>query len=456
MFYNGFENRGFSPNLGENYPFQFNFSFAPANDNTPVTYSGCTSPDATSVGSATLETGFTCTPLDPTLVQANGLALRGIQFNYSTPYSMAGNFTVQYQLRPTLSVQAGYVTSLARHLETFPNSNHVTQIQPTGTQLNNGAGTGGLPGCLNGVEINGNTGGCGIAASLGGLPFSDFGQGSSYATTNGNSYYHAFQSKVEKQFGGGLNFLATYTYSKARTDAGDLLNGGSLQGFRAPDVVGAGIKYDYGLASFDIRNVFHLSGGYELPFGKGKRFLANGSAMASRIFGGWSINATGVLQGGQPITLNCPDGTAAGTGCYDLIVPGQSQKRGLHTDANGRLSFFGNPAAFSEPAKCTASPCPLSTLGGPPTQIIGVPFKRLDFSTFKDIQLSERFRLQFRAEFFNILNHPNFNNPGFGGNGVVAISGSTNFTNSNFGEIGSTRDAPYDPRQIQFALKLYY
>jgi hypothetical protein len=456
MFYNGFENRGFSPNLGENYPFQFNFSFAPANDNTPVTYSGCTSPSATPIGSATLETGFTCTPLSPTVVQANGLALRGIQFNYSTPYSMAGNFTVQYQLRPTLSLQAGYVTSLARHLEVFPNSNHPTQIQPTGTQLNNGAGAAGLPGCLNGVEINGNTGGCGIAASLGGLAFPDFGQGSSYATTNGNSYYHSLQTKVEKQFAGGLSFLATYTYAKARTDAGDLLNGGSTAGFRAPDVVGAGIKYDYGLASFDIRNVFHLSGSYELPFGKGKHFLANGSELASRIFGGWSINASAVLEGGQPITLSCPDGTAAGTGCYDLVVAGQPQKRGLHGDANGRLSFFGNPAAFSEPAKCTVAPCPLSTLGGPPTQITGVPFKRLDFSTFKDFHLNERFMLQFRAEFFNILNHPNFNNPGFGGNGVVAISGSTNYTNSNFGEIGSTRDAPYDPRQIQFALKLYY
>ena len=96
-------------------------------------------------------------------------------------------------------------------------------------------------------------------------------------------------------------------------------------------------------------------------------------------------------------------------------------------------------------------------LGGPPTQIAGPPFKRLDFSTFKDFRLNERFRLQFRAEFFNILNHPNFNAPGFGGNGVTAVSGATNFTNvKNFGEIGSTRDAPYDPRQIQFALKLYY
>jgi hypothetical protein len=78
---------------------------------------------------------------------------------------------------------------------------------------------------------------------------------------------------------------------------------------------------------------------------------------------------------------------------------------------------------------------------------------------FKDFKLSERFLVQFRAEFFNVFNHPNFNAPGFGGNGVVAISGSTNFlpgSDSTFGEIGSTRDAPYDPRQIQFALKLYF
>ena len=98
----------------------------------------------------------------------------------------------------------------------------------------------------------------------------------------------------------------------------------------------------------------------------------------------------------------------------------------------------------------------LGALGGAPSQIPGPGFHRLDFSTFKDFQLSERFRLQFRAEFFNILNHPNFNAPGFGGNGVVAISGATNFTSPNFGEIGSTRDAPNDPRQIQFALKLYF
>src|SRR5256886_3777468 len=75
IFYNGFENRGFSPNLGENYPFQFNFSFFSPNDLQPYVYNGCTTPgpDGTPTfpGNATLETGFACTPLDPTVVNAN-------------------------------------------------------------------------------------------------------------------------------------------------------------------------------------------------------------------------------------------------------------------------------------------------------------------------------------------------------------------------------------------------
>jgi hypothetical protein len=95
-------------------------------------------------------------------------------------------------------------------------------------------------------------------------------------------------------------------------------------------------------------------------------------------------------------------------------------------------------------------------LGGRPGTTTGPPFRRLDFSAFKGFQVSDRISMQFRAEFFNILNHPNFNAPNFGGNGVQSIGGSGDFTNAAFGQIGSTRDAPYDPRQIQFALKLYY
>jgi hypothetical protein len=431
LFYNGFENRGFSPNIGENYPFQFNFSFFRPDDAHPINnFAGCAT--ATPAGGPTLETGFTCTPLDPLLVNANGLSLRGIQFDYKTPYSMGANLTLQYQLTSSMSVQAGYVTSLARHLEAFPGTNNIKSIQPTSVG----------PTTL--------------------VDFPDFGRNTSYAATEGSSYYHALQTKVEKQFAGGLNFLAAYTWSKTRSDAGDLLNGGSLRGYRAPGVPGLGIQFDYGLASFDIRNVFHFSGGYELPFGKGKHFMSGATRIANAAVGGWSVIWSSTLQGGQPIGLGCPSGTAQSLGCGDLFVAGQSTKLGLHTDSNGKLSWFGNPAAFTQPCVLgtnTPTGCVALTgagaLGGL-TQVPGPGFRRLDFSVFKNFELTERFRLQFRTEVFNIFNHPNFNAPGFGGNGVVAISGSTNFTNKNFGEIGSTRDAPYDPRQIQFALKLYY
>jgi hypothetical protein len=431
IFYNGFENRGFSPNLGENYPFQFNFSFSAPNDATPITFPGCNT--AGPGNTATFETGFSCTPLSPLLVNASGLALRGIQFNYKTPYTMGANLTVQYQLTPTMSVQAGYVTSLARHLESFPGSNNPTSIANASV----------------------------AEKTL--VPFPDFGFGASYAATAGMSAYHSLQTKLEKQFANGLNFLFAYTYAKTMTDAGDLLNGGSVAGFRAPSVPGLGMAFDYGLADFDVRNVFHFSGGYELPFGKGKRFMSDASGLADKAIGGWSIVWSTTLQGGQPISLQCPSTTASNLGCGDLYT-GQPLKLGLHTDANGLLSWYGNPGAFVQPCVLGSSPpaptgcVPLTgaaALGGI-TQVPGPGFHRFDFSVFKNISLTERVKLQFRTEIFNIFNHANFNAPNFGGNGVTAISNSGNYNSSTFGEIGSTRDAPYDPRQIQFALKLYY
>jgi hypothetical protein len=438
LFYNGFENRGFSPNLGENYPFQFNFTFTSPNDANPIlnsagtapVYSGCST--AGPGGTATFETGFSCTPLNPLLVKANGLNLRGIQFDYATPYSMGGNLTLQYEVTPTFAVQAGYVTSLGRHLEVFPNTNLVSQILPASANAN-------------------------LA-----IPFPDFSRGSSYAITEGASHYHALQTKAEKRFSGGLSFLATYTWSQVRSDARDLLNGGSVSGYRAPGVPGMGIKADYALAPFDVRNVVHLSGTYELPFGNGRKYMTGGNAAENALLGGWSVVWSAALQGGQPVGIACPTGVAAGLGCQSIKIDGQDPYAGPHN-----VTQFFNPKAFTQP--CVLGP------GGAPTnsptgcvpltgnaalggiaELEGPGFHRLDFSAFKEFPFHDRFRFQFRAEMFNIFNHPNFNAPGFGGNGVVAIPGALNFTNPNFGQIGSTRDAPFDPRQIQFALKLYY
>ena len=452
MFFDGFENRGFSPNLGENYPFQFNFSFFNPNDAHPINnFAGC--PTATPAGGPTFETGFSCTPLNPLVVNANGLGLRGIQFDYKTPYSMGGNLTVQYQLTSTMSVQAGYVGTFARHLEVFPNSNHVDQILPAGTDIHQQDQNLGLP--------NQKLGNCPTENFPGHacIPFPDFGEGGSYATTNGSSYYHSLQTKVEKQFAGGLNFLATYTFSKVMTDALDLLNGGNTGGYRAPSVTGAGIHKDYGLGNADIRHVFHLSGSYELPIGKGKKYMSDASGITNKVLGGWTTVWLLTLQGGQPYNIGCPEPVSTAVGCNAIKI-GDPQV-GLH-NSGGVLSWIGNPKAFTQPCKLGAGDVPipatlgngnacvaltgLDALGGAPSQIVGPGFHRLDFSLFKNIPLTERIHLEFRSEFFNLTNHPNFHSPS-----------DANFEDgARFGQITSTRQPVNNPRQIQFALKLYY
>jgi hypothetical protein len=122
-----------------------------------------------------------------------------------------------------------------------------------------------------------------------------------------------------------------------------------------------------------------------------------------------------------------------------------------------------NAAAFTQacnpvtgaPAGCVPE-TGLGLLGGAPTQVVGPGIGRLDYSLFKNFRLSERFQLQFRSEFFNILNHPTFFPPNLGGNGVVAMPGAGDYLNSNFGKSGATRFPAQDSRQIQFALKLYF
>jgi hypothetical protein len=195
--------------------------------------------------------------------------------------------------------------------------------------------------------------------------------------------------------------------------------------------------------------------------------MSNASEVANKLVGGWSVVWSTTIQGGQPITVGCSTETTAGTGCNALFVPGKSP-----TSPNNVMQFL-NPAAFTQPCVLGGpinAPTPirdqplgcipvtgLDALGAAPPQVAGPGFSRLDFSVFKDLKLTDRYLLQFRAEFFNILNHPNFNAPGAGsGNGAAVIPGSLDFKSPNFGQIGSTRDAPNDPRQIQLALKLYY
>jgi hypothetical protein len=403
LYYGAFENRGGSPSLGYNYPFQFIFSYPAANSVTPVTYPN---------GSlATIENGLSSIPLDPTQVQAQNLALRGIQLNYKTPYVMSFNYSMQYELRPNDVVEAAYVASLSRHLETFIGSNLLPVLLPPG---------------VNPQPY---------------VAFPDFARGFSYDDTIGNAHYHSLQTKYERRFAEGLTALVTYTFAKTLTDAGDLLSGGSVGGFRAPGVAGWGLHKDFGLAPFDIRHSFTVSGSYDLPVGHQRRFISNGNRVADAILGGWSTNFILTLRTGFGQTIGCTKTTGQGTGCNALYA-GVDPYSGLHN-----VGQYYNPAAFRDPpVVTTVGQTDFSPLGGGRAQVEGPGFHRMDFSLFKTFPIVEKKRLELRAESFNLTNTPNFGQPT-----------NLNYLNTKtFATITSTIDAPNDARQIQFGLKFYW
>ena len=179
----------------------------------------------------------------------------------------------------------------------------------------------------------------------------------------------------------------------------------------------------------------------ELPVGKGKRFASGVHRVAAHIVSGWSANWILTLQDGQPFTVGCPLSTSTGFGCNALVVPSADKY------ANSSVAHFLNAAAFSNPpAVTTVGQADIAPLGGSPTQVTGPKFRRLDLSLFKRFPVSDRVDLEFRAESFNATNSPNFSNPSL-----------LNFLDTtSFGRITTTRDAPNDPREIQFGLKLYW
>jgi hypothetical protein len=412
LFYGGFENSVVETYV--DFPFQFGLGYPNLTPNAPITY-----PNG-AIG--TLETGISAIPLTSAAVEPAGVSFTGEDYHTKTPYTQGYNFTLQYQLSHNDTVQAGYVGNTVRHLGVYVNPNSPNQILPPG---------------LNTFAY---------------APYPDFQNGFTYTSFSGDSHYDSLQLNYERRYSSGLALLANFTWSKCRTDATDVLNSTAITGRGAYRLPGFGIQGDYGLCDFDTPKVFHFSGVYELPIGHNRQFLSHSNGLVDAFIGGWSTNFILTLQDGQPGTVPCAITTTSGYGCYALLVPGQSVTSGPHN-----VDQWLNPAAFASPPVATTVGQPdYSPLGGAPTQFYGPGYHRLDFSFFKNFRISDRTKLEFRSEIFNLTNTPSFSPPGFSGNGVSGAPGSLDYTSSSFGKINSTRDGQNDQREIQFALKLYF
>jgi hypothetical protein len=219
---------------------------------------------------------------------------------------------------------------------------------------------------------------------------------------------------------------------------------------RAPYLPGFGIKGDYALCNDDAPNVVHVSGQWQVPYGRGLRFGHNTNGFANAVLGGWATNWIVTAQNGFPGTVGCIASTTADFGCVALLVPGQPIY--LNKGPHG-IDEFLNPAAFAEPPNATAiGQTDYTPLGGRAAQFHGPSFNNVDFSIFKQFPVHEQAKFEFRGEFFNLFNHPNFAN----------TFATLNFTNSNFAQITGQRGSPGATaggvlgRQVQLALKFYW
>jgi hypothetical protein len=385
LFYGAFENRGGNPSLGYNYPFQFTLVYTSPNDSAPLLL-----PD----GSLATFDARQHIVLDPVNVNANGLTLRGVEFDYKTPKYHNYNVTFQSELPGQHAVEVGYVGTRGRNLETFTGMNNVLRLLPPGTNPQPH------------------------------VQWPDFARGSLYVRTVGVSSYDSLQLKFQRRYHKGLQFLLAYTLSDAKTNAGDSLSGGGVGGLRAPDVAGWSLENDIGLSGFHTKHAFVFSGNYDLP-GSGP------------IFGGWRTNWVLSIYSGQAQTINCTPATGSGTGCYALVV-------GDPYAGGGTVEQFYNPAAFANPANvATIGQTDFSPLGGTRSQVTGPPLRQLDIGFAKQFRVWGERQFEFRAEAFNVTNTASFNLPG-----------SLNFLDArNFASITSMRNTP---RQIQLGLKFYW
>jgi hypothetical protein len=385
LYYGAFENRGGNPSLGYNYPFQFTLAYLSPNAVDPNRL-----PDGSLVGLDARDRIV----LEPANVNANGLNMRGVEFDYKTPRYHNYNVTFQTGILPNHSIEVGYVGTRGRHLETFTGMNNVKVLLPPGTNPQSY------------------------------VEWPDFQRGSLLVRTVGVSSYDSLQAKFRRRLHAGLEFLVSYTLSEAKTNAGDSLSGGGVGGLRAPDVAGWDLKNDIGLSGFHTKHALVFSGSYQLP--------------GTNVFiGGWRANWNMSIYSGQAQTINCTPATGAGTGCYALVV-------GDPYGGSHNVNQFYNPAAFANPAPvATIGQTDFTPLGGKRSQVTGPPMRQLDVGLAKQFRMWGERKFEIRAEAFNVTNTPAFNLPG-----------SLNFLDAkNFASITSMRNTP---RQMQLGAKFYW
>jgi len=367
----------------------------------------------------------------------------GIQPDAKTPTVEEWNFTIEQQLDRNTSLRVAYVGSFGYHqfISIDPNS-IPAQICSNPAGCTAGGTTSG--GTAVGTALQSHVPEGAQYIPVGTRPTTYVSNGF-FWYSEGNTSYNALQIDLNHRLARGFQIRANYTWSK-NLDENSALT--IAQGANQPQMVmdRNDLKRDWGPSALNAAHQASFSAHYDLPFGRGQRWMGNAGTNANRIIGGWQLNEITTLLSGFPFT---PQIGLNRSGDGDTRNPDRPDLNSAFTGpvVTGNPNQWFNPNAFSVPAYGTFGDLGRGVFSGP-------GLAEVDLSVLKNIAISERVGLQFRAEFFNLMNHSNYGAPNqtvFTNTGsATAPIYSINPTAGMISTLATT------PRQIQFGLKLMF
>ncbi|WP_175528987.1 carboxypeptidase regulatory-like domain-containing protein [Granulicella pectinivorans] len=451
--------------IGIYYPLFFNSIYTGQVNGfsaTTTTYN----PNVTNNPAFQFKNGFPTNPLQPIGAAFGPLGFLGQGVGYQDPTQwkspMSQQFTLsaERQIPYDVVLQATYVGNHGVHLPA--GGYNLNSLNPTNFGLGRTALQSQVTNPYAG-QISGSFGAPTITRAQSLLPFPYYGAVTTYNPHNGNLHADYLELSAQRQARSGLTVLFGYTMGKLLDDSANsplaYLNGlAANNGYQ--NVYNR--RAEYSLDPSDVSQRATVSALYDLPFGRGQKFSTH-NGFTDRVIGGFQFNVIGVFQTGTPLTIT---GANAYTATRPNYTPGQKV-----AIANQSPTKWFNTYAFQNPTDYTFGNVPrtLPHVRGPGTE-------NFDLSIFKTTEITERFKLQLRAEAFNVLNHANFGLPNttfaantntlVNGNGVSAgctvtgadASGTPNAgtgncnTSSSFGTITSAADG----RSLQLAAKLIF
>jgi hypothetical protein len=356
IFYSGEQNRGGFTPLDENPPF-----------NQDILYTGPTytlNPYVTR-----LSNGFPSNIYDLNI--PGSLSIHGLASDFQNPRVTKWNVSVQRELPANSALEVSYIGNYMSHLSVVWDPN----MPPNNPNITS---------AFNSLRPN---------PALGGMR--------NYLSSFGYGNYNALGVKYEKRYSAGLQFTAAYTYGHVLSDAPT--GPWALGNVTSPDARNWSAAYSN--APWDIRHNFVLNSLYELPFGKGKTFGSNWNPALGAVLGNWQMNGILTLHTGHYFTLNTLQGVgyfgyqAGGSFIHPSVAPG--------TSSNAAPSGGSTPNEWFNTSNIVApAPFTQGNIGNNTNEMPGV--ENLDLGIFKEFLFTERYKLTFRAELFNLTNTPNF------------------------------------------------